>query len=279
MSSPLVSVTSTISVSPVSSSLSSRPSSFTSISLWRPCGARGVFGGQVIAQALSASLHTAPPNLGLHSTHCYFLLPADASKSITYDVEALRDGRSYAARYVRAQQEGKTVFVLMASYTVPFVGGKKGETTPFGFIPTAPRKLDMRPRLGDGDRIKRQERSTVSHSLRFAVEPAGYSDLSSGTRGRRGLDTASKVQEEGNVIPGYQDRWQVTMPEDVLPYAKCEDEVDRWTRYLEGQGEGYEGKKRNAVEEYIQVRFEWDVNIVCEAFRTYSPTIGRPREI
>ncbi|WVQ80157.1 acyl-CoA thioesterase II [Cryptococcus sp. DSM 104549] len=92
---------------------------FHSPRLWVPGGARGVFGGQILAQAISAATSTISPPLGLHSAHCYFLLPAQASPVIDYRVEKSSDGRSYSSRVVRAFQGGKVVFVLMASYTRP----------------------------------------------------------------------------------------------------------------------------------------------------------------
>jgi hypothetical protein len=118
----------------------------------------------VIAQALSSSSHTIPPHQGLHSTHCYFLLPASGSQAITYAVDRLRDGKSYATRLVKGMQGQKVVFVLMASYAVGGIEGEiKGET-PFGFVPT----------LSDGKaKGKGKGKGAVSHSLTFTVEPSG----------------------------------------------------------------------------------------------------------
>ncbi|KAJ7071303.1 thioesterase-like superfamily-domain-containing protein [Mycena amicta] len=87
--------------------------------LWLPRGARGVFGGQVISQALVAATHTVDPAFGLHALHCYFLLSASASTPIVYFVERLRDGRSYLTRAVKALQNGKCVFMIMCSYQKP----------------------------------------------------------------------------------------------------------------------------------------------------------------
>ena len=42
--------------------------------LWQPPGARGIFGGAVIAQALSAAMKTVDPSLHVHSLHSYFVL-------------------------------------------------------------------------------------------------------------------------------------------------------------------------------------------------------------
>jgi len=75
-----------------------------------------VFGGQVIGQALSASRYTVPEDRTVHSMHCYFLYPGDPEKPIIYDVDKLRDGRSFSTRRVKAIQNGRPIFYLTASY-------------------------------------------------------------------------------------------------------------------------------------------------------------------
>jgi acyl-CoA thioesterase-2 len=75
-----------------------------------------VFGGQVLGQALLAASLTVDPHRLVHSFHAYFLLPGDPAVPIVYDVDALRDGRSFSARRVAARQHGKHIFYLTASY-------------------------------------------------------------------------------------------------------------------------------------------------------------------
>ncbi|EGU60656.1 acyl-CoA thioesterase II [Vibrio nigripulchritudo ATCC 27043] len=75
-----------------------------------------VYGGQVIGQALSASRYTVESDRTVHSFHSYFLFPGDPEKSIIYDVENLRDGRSFSTRRVKAIQNGRPIFYLTASY-------------------------------------------------------------------------------------------------------------------------------------------------------------------
>ena len=75
-----------------------------------------VFGGQVLGQALLAASLTVDPGRLVHSFHAYFLLPGDPSVPIVYDVDTLRDGRSFSARRVAARQHGKHIFYLTASY-------------------------------------------------------------------------------------------------------------------------------------------------------------------
>src|SRR5258705_8295816 len=63
-----------------------------------------VFGGQVIGQAMVAACRTVEGRLP-HSLHCYFILPGDPQVPIIYQVERLRDGRSYSTRLVTAIQK------------------------------------------------------------------------------------------------------------------------------------------------------------------------------
>ncbi|ASG65537.1 acyl-CoA thioesterase II [Idiomarina sp. X4] len=79
-------------------------------------GFGAVFGGQVIGQALSAAKETLPAERVCHSFHSYFLRPGDAKKPIVYDVENIRDGKSFSARRVQAIQYGKPIFYMTASF-------------------------------------------------------------------------------------------------------------------------------------------------------------------
>jgi acyl-CoA thioesterase-2 len=75
-----------------------------------------VYGGQVIGQALSAARYTVAEDRTVHSFHSYFLYPGDPEKPIIYDVENLRDGKSFSTRRVKAIQNGRPIFYLTASY-------------------------------------------------------------------------------------------------------------------------------------------------------------------
>ena len=83
-------------------------------------GTGRVFGGQVLGQALVAACRTATSPI--HSLHAYFLLPGDHHQPIDYLVERVRDGRSFATRRVVAQQKGRTIFTMMASFHAPEAG-------------------------------------------------------------------------------------------------------------------------------------------------------------
>lgn len=75
-----------------------------------------VFGGQVAAQSLTAAIRTVDPIFAVHSLHSYFLLPGDPARPIVYDVERIRDGRSFATRRVAARQGGRHIYYLTASF-------------------------------------------------------------------------------------------------------------------------------------------------------------------
>jgi len=77
-----------------------------------------VFGGHVIAQAMEAASMTVDASFRLHSLHSYFLRPGIAGQPIIYDVDPIRDGRSFATRRVVAIQNGEAIFTLAASFHV-----------------------------------------------------------------------------------------------------------------------------------------------------------------
>ena len=76
-----------------------------------------VFGGQVAGQALVAAARTVDDTDRLvHSLHAYFLRPGDPTVPILYEVDRLRDGRSFTTRRVVAIQHGRAIFNLQASF-------------------------------------------------------------------------------------------------------------------------------------------------------------------
>ena len=82
-----------------------------------------VFGGQVAGQALVAASRTVELEDGhIHSLHAYFLRPGDPSVPILYEVDRIRDGRSFTTRTVVAIQHGKAIFNLSASFHRPEPG-------------------------------------------------------------------------------------------------------------------------------------------------------------
>jgi acyl-CoA thioesterase II len=77
-----------------------------------------VFGGQVAGQALVAAARTVADDAHVHSLHAYVLRPGDPTVPILYDVDRIRDGRSFTTRRVVAIQHGRAIFNLAASFHV-----------------------------------------------------------------------------------------------------------------------------------------------------------------
>lgn len=77
-----------------------------------------VFGGQVLAQAAHAARMTVPDDRFLHSLHGYFILGGDINVPIIFQVDTIRDGRSFTTRRVVAVQRGRAIFNLSASFQI-----------------------------------------------------------------------------------------------------------------------------------------------------------------
>ncbi|KAI8306915.1 Acyl-coenzyme A thioesterase 8 [Colletotrichum sp. SAR11_59] len=91
---------------------------------WHPPGARGIFGGAVIAQCLASAQKTVPNDFFVHSCHCYFLLAGSSEIPILFHVERVRDGRSFATRTVQARQRGRCIFTTTVSFVKEGAGGE-----------------------------------------------------------------------------------------------------------------------------------------------------------
>ncbi|WP_314177629.1 acyl-CoA thioesterase [Streptomyces winkii] len=120
-----------------------------------------VFGGQVAGQALVAAGRTTDGQRPVHSLHAYFLRPGVPGVPIVYQVERVRDGRSFTTRRVVAVQQGRTIFNLTASFHQPELG--IDHQVPMPDVPdpeSLPRLADeIRDRLGElPESLERMER-------------------------------------------------------------------------------------------------------------------------
>ncbi len=88
------------------------------------------YGGDMVAQATAAAVRSVTDGKTLHSMHSYFMRPVDIGAEIHYEVEILRDGRGYSTRQVRGYQNGKTLYVCLASFAAGEPGGRWGDTMP-----------------------------------------------------------------------------------------------------------------------------------------------------
>lgn len=77
-----------------------------------------VFGGQVLGQALNAAVRTVEPDRKPHSLHGYFLRPGDLSRPIIYEVDPIRNGRSFSTRRVVGKQRGEAIFNGSISFQI-----------------------------------------------------------------------------------------------------------------------------------------------------------------
>ncbi|KAI9483342.1 MAG: HotDog domain-containing protein [Benjaminiella poitrasii] len=93
---------------------------YMSKELWLPFGSRGAFGGQIVAQALKAAWETVPEDFFVHSLHAYFILACNAEIPVIYEVQRIRDGKSFATRIVNAKQKGKAIFVCTCSFATKY---------------------------------------------------------------------------------------------------------------------------------------------------------------
>lgn len=88
------------------------------VGISKTIGSPNVFGGQVLAQALSAAYNSITNNRVLHSLHAYFLEAGNLELPITYFVTIMRDGGSFSTRRVTAKQGNTTIFILAASFHI-----------------------------------------------------------------------------------------------------------------------------------------------------------------
>ena len=75
-----------------------------------------LFGGHVLGQSLSAASRTVRREWLAHSLHGYFLRPGAVDAPVLYEVDRIRDGKSFATRRVVARQKGEVVLNMAASF-------------------------------------------------------------------------------------------------------------------------------------------------------------------
>ncbi|GGV37197.1 acyl-CoA thioesterase II [Kitasatospora herbaricolor] len=97
------------------------------------------FGGQVAGQALVAAGRTVEGDRPVHSLHAYFLRPGVPGVPIVYQVDRIRDGRSFTTRRVLGIQQGRSIFALTADFHVPEQGGIEHQNT----MPEVPAPEDL----------------------------------------------------------------------------------------------------------------------------------------
>lgn len=94
-----------------------------------------VFGGQVLAQALTAAYRTVPADRIAHSLGAYFLREGTAGEPIGYGVETTREGRSFSTRRITASQGARVIFSMVASFHLLEPGLNHSDTAPQHVLP------------------------------------------------------------------------------------------------------------------------------------------------
>ncbi|RMH78828.1 MAG: acyl-CoA thioesterase II [Actinomyces sp.] len=121
-----------------------------------------VYGGQVVAQGLWAAIRTVEPSHRVHSVHAYFIRGGDQSEPIRFEVDRIRNGRSFVTRRVVARQSFGAILNLSASFhrreeapdttALPFPADvpPPEELEPADWGPL----MERRPVPGDGPRVR-----------------------------------------------------------------------------------------------------------------------------
>ena len=106
-----------------------------------------IYGGLVIAQALWAATQTVNTDHKLHSMHAYFMLAGDPGEPVRYEIDRLRDGRSFTTRQVTARQSGGAILTLSCSFQGDEEGG---QSQPALFPEDAGNPESLAPEWGAG---------------------------------------------------------------------------------------------------------------------------------
>jgi acyl-CoA thioesterase-2 len=140
-----------------------------------------VFGGQVIAQALVAASRTVEGR-GPHSLHAYFILPGDPLVPIVFEVDRIRDGRSFTTRRVVAIQHGKAIFSLSASFQVDEQGIEHSLAMPAAPDPDSlPNPIDLLRFAGE--KVQQRMQGFFDRIRPIEIHPIDLSRYAPGARG------------------------------------------------------------------------------------------------
>ena len=139
-------------------------------------GGFSVFGGQVVAQALVAAQRTIDADRPAHSLHAYFLRPGDMKASIIYQVERLRDGKSFGTRRVLALQHGRPIFSLSASFQIEEQGLDHQAPSPDAPPPESlPTEQELRMQLAE--RVPEPLRRFLNREVGIEMRPVAPVDF------------------------------------------------------------------------------------------------------
>lgn len=132
-----------------------------------------IFGGLVIAQALWAATRTVSKEYVVHSLHAYFILGGDLKEPVRYEVDRVRNGRSFTTRRVMARQSGGAILTLECSFQV----AEEGPETQSSTIPDVPTPAELMKHMDAGaPRCDIKVPEDPPRSLCWARFPAALGD-------------------------------------------------------------------------------------------------------
>lgn len=92
------------------------PDTFVGAGRQYPWG--GLYGGHIVAQALWAAAETVDAAMEPHSLRAYFIRRGDTSEPVRYEVDRIRNGKSFCTRRVVARQTVGAILNLEASFQI-----------------------------------------------------------------------------------------------------------------------------------------------------------------
>ena len=101
-----------------------------------------IYGGLVVAQALWAATNTVESDYAAHSLHAYFILGGDLREPVRYEVDRVRNGRSFTTRRVMARQSAGAILTLECSFQLD-EDGPDTQSTSFPENVPAPDSLEV----------------------------------------------------------------------------------------------------------------------------------------
>lgn len=132
-----------------------------------------IYGGLVIAQALWAATQTVRDDHAVHSLHAYFILGGELSEPVRYEVDRVRNGRSFTTRRVVARQSGGAILTLACSYQ----GAEEGPEDQSATFPDVPSPDEIETELDAGVELREVPAPVAPPGLRaWARLPERLSD-------------------------------------------------------------------------------------------------------
>lgn len=99
----------------------------------------GLYGGQIVAQALRAAAHTVEPQYRVHSLHAYFIRRGDHAEPVRYEVDRVRNGRGFVTRTVTARQAVGAILSMSASFQID----EEAPEVQIADLPDVPRPAEL----------------------------------------------------------------------------------------------------------------------------------------